>query len=99
MVSRGEAKLVIWPAYFDSTLTRQHGRRVPRRYAIEKPTVDDLVLAAKGLKLNAVVEQEATYPATPWKQDGRLIVTKTGPKTEVLRKLGERLRANKQEKP
>jgi signal recognition particle subunit SRP19 len=99
MVSRGEAKLVIWPAYFDSTRTREQGRRVPRRFAIEKPTVDDLVAAAKGLMLNAIVEKEASYPATPWKQDGRLIVSKTEAKTEVLRKLGERLRANKEEKP
>ena len=98
MVSRGEAKLVVWPAYFDKTLTRDQGRRVPLRYAVDKPTCDDLVAAAKGLKLNAVVEKDAAYPATPWKHDGRIIVAKTDAKTVVLRKLGERLRVVKEEK-
>jgi signal recognition particle subunit SRP19 len=98
MVSRGESKLVVWPAYFDSSLTREQGRRVPIRYAVEKPTCDDLALAAKALKFQVVVEKEAAYPATPWKRDGRLILVKTGPKTAVLRKLGERLRVVKEEK-
>ncbi len=98
MVSRGEHKLVVWPAYFDSARTREQGRRVPKRYAVEKPTCDTLAAAAKMLKLQVVVEKDCAYPATPWKREGRLIVTKTGPKTAVLRRLGEQLRAVKEEK-
>ena len=98
MVSRGEHKLVIWPAYFDNALTRDQGRRVPKRWAVEKPTCENLAAAAKVLKLSVVVEKDCAYPATPWKREGRLIVSKTGPKTAILRKLGEQMRAVKEEK-
>jgi len=71
---------------------------VPKRFAVEKPTCDDLIAAAKALRLSAVVEKDAAYPATPWKRDGRLVIVKSGPKTAVLRKMGEQLRATKEEK-
>lgn len=98
MVSRGESKVVVWPAYFDSSRTREQGRRVPKRFAVEKPTCDDLIAAAKALRMPIVVEKDAAYPGTSWKRDGRLVIVKSGPKTAMLRKLGERLRAAREEK-
>jgi signal recognition particle subunit SEC65 len=36
MVSRGEDKYVIWPIYFDKTVSRLKGRKVSKKHATEK---------------------------------------------------------------
>uniref|UniRef100_A0A7C1T169 Signal recognition particle 19 kDa protein n=1 Tax=Thermofilum pendens TaxID=2269 RepID=A0A7C1T169_THEPE len=38
---------VIWPAYFDATHPRSKGRKVPLRLAVEKPSLGELVEAAR----------------------------------------------------
>jgi signal recognition particle subunit SRP19 len=91
MVSRDEDKIVIWPIYFDKTVSRVHGRKVPLKHAVEKPNSEDIAKAAKSLGLNPVLEKEAVYPATPWKKDGRVIIDHKGPKTKLLLQIANRL--------
>jgi len=34
-----QEKIIIWPAYFDSTKTRKDGRRIPKSLALPSPKI------------------------------------------------------------
>ena len=53
---------VIWPAYFDATLSRREGRRVPEDLAVQQVGYD------------AVVERDVAYPRQHWEDSGRVLV-------------------------
>ncbi|AHG04000.1 signal recognition particle [Halobacterium sp. DL1] len=65
---------VIWPAYFDATLSRRDGRRIPRSLAVEEPTVDEIATAVQQVGYDAVVERDVSYPRRHWEQSGRVLV-------------------------
>lgn len=90
MVSKKEGKYVIWPHYFDSSCPRNL-RKVPKKLAVKEPSVDRIVDCAKALGLEPRVE-ESRYPKFWWKKNHRILVTKKWKKTELLRKIGEKLK-------
>ena len=94
MVSKGERIVVLYPEYFDASLSRKEGRRVPKRLAVSTPKLEDIEKAARNLKLNPVKE-ECAYPRFWWKARGRVIVRKTHPKTQIIMWVGKRLKMNK----
>ncbi|GGM67535.1 signal recognition particle subunit SRP19 [Halarchaeum rubridurum] len=65
---------VIWPAYFDATLSRREGRRVPRSLAVDDPTVDEIAQAVGQVGYDAVIEREKAYPRRGWTESGRVLV-------------------------
>lgn len=84
---RSDDKFVIYPIYFDKMVSRNNGRRLPRKHCIEKPTVTELSKAAKAAGLNPAVEKEKSHPSRPWKNEGRVLVDKKGSKQEILHQL------------
>ncbi len=84
MVSRGENKFVIYPIYFDKTVSRFSGRKVSLKNAIEKPNIEDIVKAAKSLGLNPVLEKESAHSSYPWRKEGRILVDKKNSKSKIL---------------
>ncbi len=91
MVSRDENKYVIYPLYFDSGVSRLNGRKVAKKHAVEKPSLENIAKAAKSLGLTPLFEKEAVHPSTPWKKEGRILVEKKGPKTKLLLQISNRL--------
>jgi signal recognition particle subunit SRP19 len=91
MVSKDDRKYIIYPVYFDSTISRLKGRRVPKKHAVEKPSSEDIAKAVKSLGLNPLLEKNAAFSSTPWKKEGRVIVDKKGPKTKLLIQIANRL--------
>jgi signal recognition particle subunit SRP19 len=91
MVSKDENKLVIWPVYFDKSVSRANGRKVASKYALEKPSSEDIAKAARSLGLNPVLEKNSSHPKTPWKQDGRILVDKKGHKQKLLIQIFNRM--------
>ena len=91
MVSRDEEKYVIWPVYFDKSVTRSSGRKVAKKHAVEKPSIENIAKAAKSLGLNPVLEKTAVHPSKPWKEEGRLLVDKKESKSKILVKIANRL--------
>jgi signal recognition particle subunit SRP19 len=84
MVSRDENKFVIWPLYFDSSVSRLNGRKVSKKFAVEKPLIEDIAKAAKSLGLNPVLEKSMSHPSRTWKKEGRIIVETKGLKKSVV---------------
>ena len=91
MVSRREDKYVVWPVYFDKSLSKLEGRKVPKKNAVDKPSVDDIAKAAKSLGLNPVLEKNVAHPSRHWKKEGRVLVDKKDSKSKLLMKIANRL--------
>jgi len=91
MVSRDEDKYVVWPIYFDKSVSKLNGRKVPIKQAVEKPNIDDIAKAAKSLKLNPVIEKDCCYPSRNWKKEGRVLIDKKDLKSKLLRQIASRL--------
>jgi len=88
---RKQDKIIIWPAYFDSTKTRGDGRRVPKSLAVPSPKVLEVKEAVEKLGMSYEVVLDAGYPKTPWLKTGMLLVMKKEPKEKVIRTIGKRL--------
>jgi signal recognition particle subunit SRP19 len=91
MVSRGEDKFVIWPVYFDKSLSKLEGRKVPKKNAVEKPSIDDIAKAAKSLGLNPILEKNVAHPSRHWKKEGRVLIDKKDSKSNLLKQIANRL--------
>ena len=91
MVSRGDDKYVIWPVYFDKSVSKLEGRKISKKNAVEKPSIEDIVKAAKSLGLNPVLEKDVAHPSRYWKKEGRVLIDKKDSKTKLLNKIANRL--------
>jgi signal recognition particle subunit SRP19 len=91
MVAKDEQYIVIYPLYFDSSLSRSEGRKVAKKHDIEKPTVDMVAKAAKSLHLHPHVEKDKSHPSRHWKNEGRVLVEKKEAKTKLLKQLANYL--------
>ncbi len=91
MVGKKDGKYVIWPAYFDRNLSRDEGRKVPLKLAVENPSVEKIAKAAVALRLNPVIEEDARYPSKHWENKGRVLVNKKKKKNIVLKEIAHLL--------
>ena len=91
MVSKGEDKYVVWPIYFDKSISRLAGRKVSKKHAVEKPTAENISKAAKSLGFNPILEKECAHPSKNWKKDGRVLIDKKDSKSKLLVQIANRL--------
>ena len=84
---------IIWPEYFDRSLSRKYGRKVPKNYAIEQPTVEKIENALKALNFEYKTELNVSYPRRWWMRSGRLIVKANNIKKQLLvRRIAKKLK-------
>jgi len=87
--------VIFWPQYFDAKRSRSKGRRVPRKFAIEKINNNDILKAAKRLGYEAHYEKGYQYPRTWWDDPGRVTInTKGKKKTKVLIDVAKDIKKN-----
>jgi len=91
MVSKGEDKYVVYPIYFDKSVSRLNGRKVAKKHAVEKPKVEDISKAANSLGLNPILEKEVAHPSRYWKKEGRILIDKKNPKSKLLVQIANRM--------
>jgi signal recognition particle subunit SRP19 len=84
---RKQEKYIIWPAYFDQNKTRSQGRKIPKNQAQPTPRLEEIQKAAQKLGLQPEIKPELAHPAQPWQKTGMLLISKKGPKLEILRKI------------
>ena len=95
LVTKKDNKLILWPEYFDNSVTKSHGRRVPNKLAIPAPTVDEIAKVAKKLKLNPKIERNKAYPGRWWRKSGRVLVQGKMEKTKIIRQIAIVLKRSK----
>lgn len=87
----GEVKYcVIWTVNLDKRKSRSEGRRIPRRFSVPNVKLTEIVEACKELGIECEVE-EKKYPKCWWEDGGRVIVPKTGSKTELMIKIAQKI--------
>ena len=91
MVSRGEDKYVIYPIYFDKSVSRINGRKVAKKHSVDKPTIENISKAAKSLGLNPVLEKDSSHSSRHWKKEGRILVDKKSTKSKLLVQISKRI--------
>jgi signal recognition particle subunit SRP19 len=84
-------KAIIWPVYFDSTKTRNEGRRVPKTLATPSPRASEVKEAADKLRVKSELVTDAIYPKTPWANTGMVLAHKKEPKEKIIRKIAEEM--------
>jgi len=65
---------VLYPAYFDATLSRSDGRRVPADLAVDDPEVDEVAKAVQQVGYDAVIERDKHYSRESHRERGRVLV-------------------------
>lgn len=87
-----DKKVIIWPEYFDSTLPRRLGRRVPNELAVPKPQIDEIIRACNELGLKCEAYSEKHYPRTWYKSEGMVVVWSEIKKSELIKLLAKALK-------
>jgi len=88
---RKRDKVILWPAYFDSTKTRKDGRKTPKNLAISSPKISEIKEAVEKLGLDYELVLEADYPKTPWLKTGMILAAKKEPKNQIIKKVASQL--------
>jgi len=88
---RKQDKVILWPAYFDSTKSRGEGRKVPKNLAVPSPKVSELKEAVEKLGLEHELVLDVCYPKTSWLKTGMLLVAKKESKNLLLKKVAKQL--------
>jgi len=88
---RQQDKIIIWPTYFDSTKTRNDGRRVSRNMAVASPKIIEVKEAAEKLGLAHELVADVGYSKTPWLKTGMILVKKKGSKGQVVLLIAKQL--------
>ncbi len=90
-----QSERVLYPCYFNRSLKRREGRRVPRKMAVEHPAVRDIEQVLSSLRLEYRIEQ-AHHPAHWIEREGRILVEGTGMnKQELIKKVAAALKEAK----
>ncbi len=88
---RSKGKQIIWPAYFDASLSREEGRRVPKNLASRTPNTEDIVKAALAAGLKAELQPGSAHPRTPHLRSGYVLVEAKASKGEIIKAIASRL--------
>jgi signal recognition particle subunit SRP19 len=90
MPEKGER--ILYPCYFNATLTRKEGRRVPRLLGMKNPTPADLERALRKCGIQYRVELHH-HPVHWSRREGRLVALSGEKKQALIRKVAQKLEA------
>ena len=88
---RKQEKVILWPAYFDSSRSRAGGRRVAKNIAVLSPRIAEIKEAADKLGFSSELVPDSGYPKMPHVKAGILLVEKKGSKHQTLTIIGKQL--------
>ena len=85
--------LIFWPQYFDLKRSRSKGRRLPKKFAIDKVTTREISQAAQKLGYSAEIEGALKYPRTWYDEPGRVLIDAKGKKkSKVILEVAKEIR-------
>ncbi len=84
-------RIIVWPAYFDSSKTQREGRKLPKKLCVASPKVEEIVKAAEALGLNPQPDFEARYPRAWWAEKGYVVTDKIESKRKTLYRIAEKI--------
>ena len=88
---RSKGMIVLWPVYFDSSVTWGEGRRVQKSMAVKAPNTEDIVKAAVSVGLKAELQPSIAHPRHPWIKTGYVLVETKEPKVKIIKLIASKL--------
>ncbi|MBN2734815.1 MAG: signal recognition particle subunit SRP19/SEC65 family protein [Methanomicrobiaceae archaeon] len=86
-----ERERVLYPCYFNETLTRSEGRRVKKSDAVKNPLTRNILTAVKKMGLTATAETKS-HPAHWLSKEGRVLVKWEKSKELLIQNVAEKLK-------
>ena len=84
--------IVVWLDYFNKTLPRKKGRRLPKEKCVFDPSLKELVDATKAAGLEPTeTEDQVRFPKRPYVRSGYIVLEKKSTKTSIMNKISEKL--------
>jgi len=84
--------VVIWLDYFNKTLSKKMGRRVPRDKSIFDPSLKELVDAAKSAGFQPTeTNDQVRFPRRPYVRSGYIVLPKAIPKSKMISTISEKM--------
>jgi len=83
--------LVLYPCYFNSSLKRSEGRRVPLLSGVQnpEPVIIERILTRKQVPFR---REKKSHPSYWWKGQGRIVADFKGTKGELIRLISNELK-------
>lgn len=87
---------VIWLDYFNKTLTKKMGRRLPKDKCVFDPSLKELIDATKEAGFEPKESNDKVrFPRRAYVRSGYIVLPKVSPKTKILYKISEKLVAKR----
>ena len=84
--------IVVWLDYFNKTLPRKKGRRLPKEKCIFDPSLKELIDATKAAGIEPTeTEDQVRFPKRPYVRSGYIVLEKKSTKTSIMNKISEKL--------
>ncbi|QLH08523.1 signal recognition particle subunit SRP19/SEC65 family protein [Candidatus Nitrosotenuis sp. DW1] len=88
--------IVVWLDYFNKTLTKRMGRRLPKDKCVFDPSLKELTDAAKEAGFETTTsDDKVRFPRRAFVRSGYITLPKVTPKAKVLYKISEKLVAKR----
>lgn len=87
-MEKGEC--ILYPCYFNAALSRAEGRRLPVKFCARGPVANDIERALDKAGISCEID-EHHHPAHWARHEGRVIAKWPGKKSELIRKVAQRL--------
>ncbi len=86
--------VVLWPEYFDCSLSRRLGRRVPKDLCVIRPSISELVEACRHVGVECSADESKRYPRTWYMSRGAVLATVEDDvkKTALIREIADALK-------
>ncbi|MCK8518874.1 signal recognition particle subunit SRP19/SEC65 family protein [Methanoculleus sp. 7T] len=84
------AERILYPCYFDATLERREGRRVPKNLGVKAPDLPAIEAVLRKMKVQYRVE-EHHHPARWSEREGRIVAEWEGSKEDLIRRVAKGL--------
>ena len=88
---RSSGKIILWPIYFDSSVTWSGGRRVIKAMAMRNPKTEDIVKAAVSAGFKAELQPSVAHPRYPWIKSGYILIESKEPKAKIIKMIAYKL--------
>ena len=84
--------IVVWLDYFNKTLPRKKGRRLPKEKCVFVPSLKELIDATKAAGIEPTeTEDQVRFPKRPYVRSGYIVLEKKSTKTSIMNKISEKL--------
>ena len=84
------AERILYPCYFDVTLQRREGRRVPKNLGVKSPDLPAIEAVLRKMKVPYRLEGHH-HPARWAEREGRIVAEWEGNKEDLIRRVAKRL--------